>query len=131
MRLITIHSTFLIMLAACASTEPSLGELEGRLMALPERPHLVNPKPTLELLGTEVPDVRGDLVLVLGDRVAVRLTADSQPVPDDRAISLAICSDSGYLGEVLVVEVFRGHALGRILLQKRQFEPGNHATSRM
>lgn len=130
MRLIAIYSAFLIMLVACASTGASPSELTRRLRALPERPNLATPKAPQELMVMEVPDVRGDIVLVLGDRVAIRLAAESQPVPDDRALSLAIYSASGYLGEVLIVEVFRGHALGRILLQKRQFEPGDHARSR-
>lgn len=61
-----------------------------------------------------MPDAHGTVVLRVDDRVAVRLDDDS---PDIEGIaSMAIFTDR-YKGEIMVLEVFQRHALGRIAVE--------------
>lgn len=140
MRVFPIISVVLVLGGcACSASDPrelvvDPEELADRLRTLPERPRLANGDVSQEVLdatngaGGTLLDPIGDVVLVSGDRIAVRLSTGSQHVPDDRVRFMAVYSEDGYLGEMLIVETFQGHALGRRFGRwRRQVEVGNRA----
>jgi hypothetical protein len=125
-----------IGLAAGACRTPI--DIEGRLLAMPREPGLralspedfkIQPRGFMWL--DQQPDVRGQVVALVDDRVAVRLDADSEPVPGDRRCSMALYSDRGYLGELLVIEVIEGHALGIVCVSHgKGVQVGDRASCR-
>ena len=64
------------------------------------------------------PDAHGTVVLVMGDRVAVRLDVDSASFTG--WASMAIYDEQGYKGELLVMDVFQDHALGWVIVGPRR-----------
>ncbi len=76
-----------------------------------------------------VPDAHGTVVLRVGDRLAVRLDED---VPLPRRVGMAILADAVYKGELVVAEVWRGHALGRFVrVAENDVAIGDRASCRM
>ena len=119
----------------CAS-HASLPELAERLAVLPRRMTVTPESPEEALARTgggtftqfAQPDVRGTVVLVVDDRVAVLLDEDSPPVPINGTCAMAIAAGQSYKAELVVVETLGRHALGRIIIQKAPAQAGDRAT---
>jgi hypothetical protein len=69
-----------------------------------------------------MPDAHGVVALRVGQRLAVRLDDDCAPI--DGLASMAIYTNHGYKGELLVLEVFQGYALGWITIEKAMLNHG-------
>ena len=137
MRPFLVYPALLLAFGSCATATVDHQELAQRLEALPERPSLVGAKSRQETVEetssgqSSLPDVRGDVVMILGDRVAVRLDADSELVPRDRVYSMGLHSRAGYAGELMIVQTYDGHVLGRVIGRwRRQVEVGDRASCR-
>lgn len=104
---VTLTAICLAALSCSCTTAPQLGDvLAERLRKIPDW-HPWNPMP---------PDARGTVVLRMDKRVAVRLDPGSPSVTCGAA--MAIYNEQGYKAELLVVEVFQGHALGHLFLER-------------
>ncbi len=91
--------------AGCVASKPSIQAVAERLKQFPDWP-----------LCQSMSDAHGVVALRIGQRLAVRFDDDSPPT--NGPASMAIYTGQSYKGEFLVIEEFRGFALGWITIER-------------
>jgi hypothetical protein len=114
-----------LLTLACRGPGPSADQLAERLRTFDQRRASPDPLPSIRGLPLNgwhsyppAPDAHGTVVAQDGDRLAVRLDIDV-PFPAS-PVGMAILEDDVYKGELIVFEVWRGHALGRFFAVGKQ-----------
>jgi hypothetical protein len=118
-----LRATAALLLLGCAAA-PNASELAAELTSLQPLPRDAGPRfdSRMSTWGQPgVDDARGAVVLLDGKLVAIRLDADSPAIPEDpvRDMSIAIHNEHDYTGEANLLRVWRGHALGILVLTAR------------
>ena len=116
---------FLAFMSACASPMPAEQTLEDRMLTLSQRhpkadAALEDPdSDPLEKILSEGPRVRGKIVRVLGDKIAVRLDFDTAAL-DRLPVDISCYRGKTYKGELTILEFYQGLAVGEV----RDLVPG-------
>jgi hypothetical protein len=138
MRWFPVFSAVVCVLGSCATKSQAHSQLAARIEALRPRPVLAGAEVSQEVLdsiiyntvGGALSDPLGDVVMVSGDRAAVRLR-DSWTQVADRVCLMAVYSRKGYVGEILVLDAFGDYVLGRFVGSVWQkVEVGDKAAAR-